>query len=256
MAISGSSIKSKSSLTPDQEMIVADLSTRFKKMLQGGVAPYKGKLQAPYSDPYAQQQRGTLQDFFSGTPSYDFSQQAISDRFDKGVVAPAMQAYDRYIKPRTQEAFARGGTAYNSLKSQALTDQLSQMQVGFGQQLSDMTYQSQGMAFQAAEAAKQRQNLALQFGVGLAQNQYQRNQSGVNAQYNEFLRQQPQNNPAIQYALALAGQSQQVMYQQPGLLNQLAGATSNTMGIVGGTSALSRWGFGSGSMFGSPAPTT
>lgn len=207
-------VSKTSGLSDDQKKLVSDLVGRMTGQggtLSGGATPYGGPLAAQFVNPMQGEEDMAVKDLLGGG---GFDDAAIQKRFQSSVVNPSLQAYDQYIAPRIKEGFGGGGFANTSRQGDALSRVLGEMGTSWNSELSNMMYESQ----------KNRVG-AMTTGVGLsesnAMNRYNAKQVGIGAKYSEFLRTTPEQNPWIQYALALTGQPQMVVQQKPDRFGQL-----------------------------------
>lgn len=213
---------------------------------------------------FGAQTSSAVASLLSGRPSYSLDPTTTANYYKSNVVAPGIQTYNREIAPRIDEAFA-GVQAFSSAQGSAKSRALSDLNVGFNQQLSQIQYQNQALQAQLAESARNRQlqgisaaqsltnqPIAAALGYQQALAPFQQNlQQQGQAQYNEFLRQTPEQNPWLQQAQGYLGQSQSIAYQNPSFLSQALGGVLGVSalgqalpGAVGAVGQIGGFGLG------------
>jgi hypothetical protein len=230
--------KATSTLTPEQKSITKELSNYLlgrgpkyagqPSFMQRGATAYDGQLTAPFMRNLGGMQRSSLISAMSGRPSYNLDPKTTQRRFQQSVVTPALHTYETQIKPRIQEAYAGTGAAFHSRSGDQQVRTLSDMQVGFDSELSNMLFQNQNLAAQLAESASQRQLAGVGMAEQMATTNYNANNAALQAQYGEAMRMAPENNPWLQTALAATGQQNMALY------NKQSGAGAIGGGALGG----------------------
>lgn len=197
--------------------------------LTGTATPYKGQLAPTYHNKLSGMSKGVAQSYMTGTPSYSLNPQITQQRFQDSVVTPAMRAYTRDIAPKIREAYAGGGGAFNSRMMDQQAGVLRDTQMGFSSELANMLYNNQNLEAQLAESAMNRKQVGFQMAEQIAQGDYTRQAQAINAKYQDFLRRAPENNPWINTALSLTGQSHMALYQPQSPWAAVGGAASGAL---------------------------
>ncbi len=196
-----------------------------------GATPFEGELVAPLvpelqaaqdqfsgfegGDQFDELSAAAVERALSGEPSFDVSDEATAERFERGVAAPLRRDFETNIAPLIDESFASRGGSFSSRRGEARARALTDISLRGQSILAGQQQENQQLQAALSESAANRQMA----GVGLAEQVSMApllrsqaltttgapfqlyEQSLRDAQYSEFLRMAPENNPYVQAAL-------------------------------------------------------
>jgi hypothetical protein len=170
-------------------------------------------------DKYDVMVNAALQQALSGQPSYDVSPKATEKYFKSGVEQPMLREFDRSVRPRIDQSFARAGALGSTQRGVTTAGAMGDLQSKMAAILGGWQQGNQALSAQLAESAAGRQMQGIQLAPQVAMNPlnaasalqsvsspyYQRQQQVLDTQYQQWLRGQPEGSPWLQMATALIG---------------------------------------------------
>jgi len=235
-------------MTPEQQAVSGQLSQALQGMLATPGAPAYGQPIVPGASPQMTQAAGQLSALATGSPLQTAAEQTMLGQMQNtdpafsidmprvtelldALQAPLNRKFEQELLPAMRESFAQIGGMDSGERIRTEQSTVAQHQEGMMAQRSSallgmmpleaqarMQVPQQQMA--AAQAAQQQQAQQMQIGTALMSAGMQMrdvNAQQMGAAYQEFQRTLPENDPALQQALAFLGIQEFDTMMQPQL---------------------------------------